>query len=381
MTSQREWCDIDYYKVLGVSKAAAGKEITHAYRKLAKQCHPDANPGNEDLFKEVSAAYEVLGDPAKRAEYDLVRSMSASGEPTRTGRNGTRAEDLGDLIGGLFNRGNRHQDGNRRPVRGSDLEAETQISFEDAANGVTVTLDVVSNVACGSCHGDGSAAGTSPAVCVRCQGAGAVSDNQGFFAFSLPCLDCGGRGIHIEKVCPDCGGIGVEFKRRRIKVRISRGVDDGARLRLEGKGGAGINGGEPGDLYVTVHVAQHKIFSRQGADLGLTVPITFAEAALGATITVPTMDGQVSLRVPPGAKSGLILRARSKGLPKRQRSHRSQRTAGIKRIEDRGDLLVTLEIDVPTHLNERQHRAVEDYAKATVESPRDYLEGEPTAER
>jgi len=372
--------DKDYYKVLGVSKAATGGKITHAYRKLAKQYHPDANPGKEDLFKDLSAAYEVLGDPAKRAEYDLVWSMDASGEPASTGQSRTRAEDLGDLIGGLFNRGNRHHDGNRSPVRGSDLEAEAHISFEDAANGTTVTLDVCSNVACGSCHGDGSAAGTSPAACGRCQGTGSVSDNQGFFAFSLPCPDCGGRGIHIEKVCSDCGGIGVESKRRRIRVRISRGVDDGARMRLGGKGGAGINGGEPGDLYVTVHVAPHKIFSRQGVDLGLTVPITFAEAALGATITVPTMDGQVSLRIPPGARSGLVLRARSKGLAKRQRSHWSERTAGMKRTEDRGDLLVTLEIDVPTHLNEGQHRAVEDYAKVT-ESPRGYSEVEANAER
>ncbi len=374
MAPQREWFEKDYYKVLGVSNSATDKEITRAYRKLAKQYHPDANTGKEDLFKDVSAAYDVLGDPAKRKEYDEVRSMAASGNfagagPTggQAGWGGARVEDLSDLIGGLFNRGSRRSSGTRGPVRGSDLEVEAHIGFEDAANGVTTTLNMVSDVTCGTCHGTGSAPGTSPVVCARCQGTGSVSDNQGYFSFSLPCPACGGRGIRIEKPCPTCRGTGVESKSRQIKVKIPHGVDDGSRIRLKGKGSAGANGGPAGDLYVTIHVSPHKLFSRRGADLLLTVPITFAEAALGTAIRVPTLDGQVTLRVPPGARSGLTLRARSKGLPKSGRT------------EELGDLLVTLEIDVPKHLTDEQRKAVEEYGKATQESPRKYLEVESNA--
>lgn len=374
MAPQREWFEKDYYKVLGVPKTASDKEITRAYRKLAKQYHPDTNPGKEDLFKDVSAAYEVLGDPAKRKEYDEVRAMAASGGFAGAGAgNGgwgaPRVEDLGDLIGGLFNRGSRRASGTRGPVRGSDLEVEAHIGFEDAANGVTTTLNMVSDVTCGTCHGTGSAPGTSPVVCARCQGTGSVSDNQGFFSFSLPCPACGGRGIRIEKACPACRGTGVESKSRQIRVRIPHGVEDGSKIRLKGKGSAGANGGPPGDLYVVIHVSPHKIFSRRGPDLLLTVPVTFAEAVLGATLTVPTLDGQVTLRVPPGAKSGLTLRARSKGLPKSGRT------------EEMGDLLVTLEIDVPKNLSEEQRKAVEEYAKATTESPRKYLEVESNARK
>jgi molecular chaperone DnaJ len=374
MAPQREWFEKDYYKVLGVPKTATDKEITRAYRKLAKQYHPDTNAGKEDLFKDVSAAYEVLGDPAKRKEYDEVRSMAASGGFAGAGApgggwSGPRVEDLGDLIGGLFNRGSRRTSGARGPVRGSDLEVEAHISFEDAAHGVTTTLNMVSDVTCETCHGTGSAPGTSPVVCARCQGTGSISDNQGFFSFSVPCPACGGRGIRIEKVCPTCHGTGVESKSRQIKVRIPHGVEDGSRIRLKGKGSAGANGGPPGDLYVVIHVAPHKIFSMRGPDLLLTVPVTFAEAALGTKLTVPTLDGQVTLRVPPGAKSGLTLRARSKGLPKSGRT------------DEMGDLLVTLEIDVPKHLSEEQRQAVEEYAKATTESPRKYLEVESNARK
>lgn len=371
MAPQREWFEKDYYKVLGVSKTASDKEITRAYRKLAKQYHPDTNPGKEDLFKDVSAAYEVLGDPAKRKEYDQVRAMASSGGFAGQGApggaggwGGTRVEDLSDLIGGLFNRGRRSSSGTRGPIRGSDLEVEAHIGFEDAANGVTTTLNMVSDVTCGTCHGTGSAPGTSPVTCARCQGTGSVSDNQGFFSFSLPCPACGGRGIRIEKSCPTCHGTGVESKSRQIRVKIPHGVEDGSRIRLKGKGSAGVNGGPAGDLYVLIHVAPHKIFARNGSDLLLTVPITFAEAALGTTITVPTLDGQVTLKVPPGAKSGLTLRARSKGLAKTGRTN------------EVGDLLVTLEVDVPKKLSDAQRKAVEEYAKATKDSPRKYLEVE-----
>ena len=377
MAAQREWFEKDYYKVLGVSNTATDKEITRAYRKLAKQYHPDTNSGKEDLFKDVSAAYDVLGDAAKRKEYDEVRSMAGSGGYGFGGTSGgggggfggARVEDLSDLIGGLFNRGSRRTSSARGPVRGADLEVEAHISFEDAANGVTTALNMVSDVPCGTCHGTGSAPGTAPVVCARCQGTGSVSDNQGFFSFSLPCPACGGRGIRIEKVCPTCHGSGVESKNRQIRVRIPHGVEDGSKIRLKGKGSAGANGGPAGDLYVLIHVSPHKIFSRRSADLLLTVPITFAEAALGTTLTVPTLDGQVSLKVPAGAKSGLTLRARSKGLPK------SGRTNEV------GDLLVTVEIDVPKHLSKEQRKAVEEFAQVTKESPREYLEVESNARK
>ncbi len=374
MAPQREWFEKDYYKALGVSKTATDKEITRAYRKLAKQYHPDTNTGKEDQFKDVSAAYEVLGDPVKRKEYDEVRSMAGpggfSGTPGAGGwGGGARAEDLGDLIGGLFNRGSRRSSGARSPIRGSDLEVEAHIGFEDAVNGVTTTLSMASDVTCQTCHGTGSAPGTSPVVCARCQGTGSVSDNQGFFSFSLPCPACGGRGTRIEKACPTCRGTGVESKNRQIRVKIPHGVEDGSRIRLKGKGSAGVNGGPAGDLYVVIHVAPHKIFARRGADLLLTVPVTFAEAALGTTLTVPTLEGQVTLRVPAGSKSGLTLRARSKGLPK------------IGKPNETGDLLVTVEIEVPKHLSEEQRKAVEEFAQATTESPRKYLEVEANARK
>lgn len=375
MAPQREWFGKDYYKALGVSKTATDKEITRAYRKLAKQYHPDSHPGKENEFKDVSAAYEVLGDAAKRKEYDEVRSMSASGFAGPSGAaghdgfGGAHVEDLSDLIGGLFNRGNRSSADGRGPVRGSDLEAEVHIRFENAVNGVTTTLNIVSDVACSTCHGTGSAPGSSPVVCARCQGTGSVSDNQGFFSFSRPCPACGGRGLRIEHVCPSCKGSGVESRGRQVKVRIPHGVDDGSRIRLKGKGGVGQNGGPAGDLYVVVHVSPHKIFTRKGSDLALAVPVTFAEAVLGTTVTVPTLDGQVSLKIPPGSKSGLILRAKGKGLIKRGK------------VSDKGDLLVTVEIDVPKDLNDDQIKAVQALADATIESPRKVWEVESNARK
>jgi len=374
MAPQREWFEKDYYKVLGVSKTATDKEITRSYRKLAKQYHPDTNAGKEDLFKDVSAAYEVLGDASRRKEYDEVRAMAGSGgfngaPGGGSWGGGARAEDLSDLIGGLFNKGSRRSSGARGPVRGSDLEVEAHIGFEDAVNGVTTTLNMVSDVSCQTCHGTGSAPGTTPVVCARCQGTGSVSDNQGFFSFSLPCPACGGRGIIIKKVCPACRGTGVESKNRQIRVKINNGVEDGSTLRLQGTGRPGAPGGPAGALSVLLPVVPHQIFSRRGADLLLTVPITFAEAALGTTLTVPTLDGQVTLRVPVGSKSGLTLRARSKGLPK------------IGKPNEMGDLLVTVEIDVPKHLSEEQRKAIEEFAQATTESPRKYLEVESNARK
>ena len=360
MPAQREWFEKDYYKVLGVSDTATEKEITRAYRKLAKQFHPDANPGAEDRFKEVSAAYDVLGDSAKRKEYDEVRRLGPiGGNGFRPFDGSFRVDDITDLFGGLFNRARgRGGPTTAGPRRGEDLEAPLHLSFADAVHGVTATVNVTSDAACTVCHGTGAAPGTSPVICPTCGGRGVVDDNQGFFSFSQPCRTCAGTGMKVETPCRHCQGSGLERRPRQVKVRVPAGVLDGQRIRVKGRGGAGHNGGPPGDLYVVVSVAPHDMFGRNGKDLTLTVPITFAEAALGATVTVPTLDGQVTLRIPPGTRSGRTFRVRGHGVP-----------AG----SGAGDLLVTVEVTVPQQLDDSQRAAVETLAAAFPESPRSHL--------
>jgi molecular chaperone DnaJ len=378
MAPQREWFEKDYYQVLGVAQSATEKEITRAYRKLAKQYHPDANPGSEERFKEITAAYEVLGDADKRKEYDEVRRLGpvganfggfggAGGPGAAGGQDYTfRYEDaaggggvggLGDLLGGIFGRGGRTTRG-AGPQRGPDLEAELHLSFQDAVEGVTTTVNVTGDAPCHTCRGTGAAPGTAPTVCPRCGGRGVLDDNQGLFSFSQPCPTCGGRGVRIETPCPTCHGTGAELRARQVRVRIPPGVVDGQRIRVKGRGGPGRNNGPAGDLYVVVRVARHELFGRRGRDLTLTVPLTFSEAALGATIRVPTLDGPVSLRVPPGTPSGRTFRVRGRGV-------KSGKTVG--------DLLVTVEVAVPPHLTDAQREAVEALASASEDSPRDHL--------
>jgi molecular chaperone DnaJ len=377
MAPQREWFEKDYYQVLGVSESATEKEITRAYRKLAKQYHPDANPGSEERFKEITAAYEVLGDADKRKEYDEVRrlgpvganfggfggpSPGAGGAQDFTFRyedaaGGGMGGGLGDLLGGIFGRGGRTARG-AGPQRGADLEAELHLSFQDAVEGVTTTVNVTGDAPCHTCRGTGAAPGTAPTVCPRCGGRGVLDDNQGLFSFSQPCPTCGGRGVRIETPCPTCHGTGAELRARQVRVRIPPGVVDGQRIRVKGRGGPGRNNGPAGDLYVVVRVAPHELFGRRGRDLTLTVPLTFSEAALGATIRVPTLEGPVSLRVPPGTPSGRTFRVRGRGV-------KSGKTAG--------DLLVTVEVAVPPHLTDAQREAVEALASASEESPRAHL--------
>lgn len=367
MAVQREWFDRDYYKDLGVSKNATDKEITKAYRKLAKQFHPDANRGNaeaEDRFKEVSAAYDVLGDAAKRKEYDQVRSMGAPGaafgaaggnpfanadfSQAGSAGGGFRFEDLGDLFGGLFNRGG---SAGKRPSgaqSGDDLETDLRLGFLDAINGVTTTVRLATDVECGTCHGSGAKPGTSPVPCSTCGGRGVLDDNQGVFSFSRPCSACGGLGRRIESPCPTCRGRGAVQGHREVKVRIPAGVADGQRIRLKGKGGAGIGGGPPGDLYVRVHVTSHPVFGRKGADLTVAVPVTYAELVLGAAISVPTLGDPVTVKVAAGTRSGQVLRVRGKGVPK----------------DPPGDLLVTVELHVPKELSKEQRKAVEALSRA-----------------
>ena len=367
MAPQREWFEKDYYKVLGVSESASAKDVKAAYRKLSKQYHPDAAGGNEERFKEISAAFDVLGDPAKRKEYDDTRKMGPIGNPFGGGGGGggagpftnVRIDDFGDLLGGLFNRGRASRPSSAGPRRGDDLEAQLHLSFEDAVNGLTTTVNVTSDAACHTCSGTGAAPGTSPVICSRCGGRGVVDDNQGLFSFSQPCPVCGGTGMRVETPCPTCKGSGVERRPRQVKVRIPAGVDDGQRIRLKARGGAGHNGGPPGDLYVVVRVSPHELFGRKGKDLTLQVPITFPEAALGATVTVPTLDKPVTLRIPAGTRSGRTFRVRGQGVPA---------TSGA------GDLLVTVEVAVPEQLNDEQREAVEALAAASNGwSPRSHL--------
>jgi molecular chaperone DnaJ len=368
LAAQREWFEKDYYAVLGVAPGATDKELSRAYKKLAKQHHPDANAGSpaaEERFKEVSGAYDVLGDPEKRKEYDEVRRMVASG----VGPGGFQFDvdfdqggGLGDLLGNLF--GGRAGRGGRRsargPQRGQDLETELHLSFEDAVRGVTSAVRFRADAQCSTCHGSGAAPGTSPETCPECHGSGAIAVDQGRFSFSEVCPTCAGRGQVVPTPCPTCHGRGVEVRPREVKVRIPAGVNDRQRIRVKGRGGAGANGGPPGDLYVIVNVSSHPLFGRSGKDLTVRVPVTFAEAALGANVKVPTLEGQVTVKIPPGTPSGKVLRVRGEGV----------RGDESKNGGKGGDLLVTIDVVVPTELDDRQREAVEALAAATDTDPR-----------
>jgi molecular chaperone DnaJ len=373
----REWFEKDYYAVLGVSESATQKDITKAYRKLARETHPDANPGSEERFKEVSAAYDVVGDPEKRKEYDEVRKLGpvgagfggpggpgGGGAGPFGGGGGFRVDDLGDLgdiFGGLFNRRGRGGGAPRGagPQRGADLEATLTMPFDDAVHGTTTTLTLTSDAPCPTCHGSGAEPGTTPLTCPVCEGRGVVDEDQGLFSFSSPCRNCGGRGVLIETPCHTCSGSGAVRRPRNVKVRIPPGVDDGARIRLKGRGAPGRNGGPAGDLFVEVSVADHPLFGRKGDDLTITVPVTFPEAALGADVKVPTLEGTpVTLRIPAGTRSGRTFRVKGRGVPARRRQ---------------GDLLVTVEVTVPSSLSDAERRAVEDLAAASGGSPRAHL--------
>jgi molecular chaperone DnaJ len=358
---QREWFEKDYYKTLDVAPTATAKEITSAYRKLAKKHHPDTNPGHEETFKEISAAYDVLGDPERRKEYDQVRTMgpAAGGFPGGFGGGATyRTEDmgdLGDLFGGLFGRGRRGSGGATGPQRGADVETELYLSFEDAVNGVTTSVNLTMDVRCHTCSGTGAAPGTSPVTCPRCGGSGTLQDNQGLFSLSQICPQCGGRGTVVTTPCPTCAGSGVEHRNRTVKVRIPPGVEDGQRIRVKGRGAAGRGNAPSGDLYVVVRVDRHGVFGRRGRNLTLSVPLSYPEVALGTTLTVPTLTEPVTLRVPPGTPSGRTFRVKGRGV-----------RAGKK--SSTGDLLVTVDVDVPDKLTDEQRAAVEALA-AVVEPP------------
>jgi molecular chaperone DnaJ len=364
VTAQREWFEKDYYQVLGVAKDASPKEITKAYRKLARELHPDKNPGDslaEERFKELSAAYDVLGDATKRAEYDEIRSLGPMGGPM--GGNGPGGFSfnvgdvdggIGDLLGQMF--GRRGGGTGAGPRRGADVTAQLTLDFEDAARGITTTLHLTSDAPCSTCNGSGAKPGTAPHVCSQCGGRGVVDDNQGFFSFSSPCRHCQGRGTVIESPCPTCHGSGVERRPRQVQARIPAGVADGQTIRLKGRGAPGRGGGPAGDLLVEIKVMPHPLFGRSGDDLTVRVPITFSEAVLGGVIDVPTLDGpHVSLRLKPGTQSGSRHRVRGKGIATKKST---------------GDLIVTTDVLVPTSLSDAERDAVEALAAATTTNPR-----------
>ena len=379
MAPQREWLEKDYYAVLGVAKDASDAEIKKAYRKLARENHPDANPddpGAERRFKEVGEAYAVLGDAERRREYDEIRRLGAAGFGAGPGPGGfgdMGGADLGDLLGHLFGGaagggfpGATATRGARRPQRGSDLQADVHLTFEDALAGVRTTLRVTGDGTCDTCGGSGARPGTQPATCSTCGGRGQVTIDQGPFSFAQPCQQCGGRGQVITSPCPTCSGTGRVVKPRELTVRIPAGVRDGAVIRVPGRGGPGLNGGPAGDVLVTVHVAPHPRFGRKGDDVTLEVPISFSEAALGTKLTVPTPLGERrTIKVPPGTASGRTFRIRGEGAPRRRGGN--------------GDLLVKVRVDVPTKLNRQQRRLLEELAEHDDREARDaaLFQGQP----
>ncbi|MGH3412251.1 MAG: molecular chaperone DnaJ [Marmoricola sp.] len=370
-SSQAEWANKDFYKVLGVAKDADQASIKKAYRRLARENHPDSRPGDraaEERFKEVAGAYDVVGDPEKRKQYDEIRSMFAGGGgfpggfPGGFGGPGGTAGtgetmggfDISDLLGGLFGGGGAAGTHGRaaRPSRGADVETETSLDFADAVNGTTMGLRLSSDAPCPTCQGTGGKPGTRPHICPECDGAGMVVGSVGgAFSMNQTCPVCHGRQLVYDEPCPTCHGSGRGVSSRTIQARIPAGVRDGQRIRLKGKGASGERGGPAGDLFVVVHVRPHRLFGRKGDALTLDMPVRFDEAALGAQVKVPTLNSQpVTLRIPAGTPNGRVLRVRGRGAPRKDGS--------------RGDLLVTVDVEVPGTLDATAREAVEAYRSA-----------------
>jgi molecular chaperone DnaJ len=344
------------YESLGVSKNASADEIKKAYRKLVREFHPDKNPGNaeaESRFKEVQTAYDVLSDPDKRKQYDVMGS--ANGRPGGFAPGGTTFDfgdfDLGDIFGGLF--GGRGGAGAQpqRGQRGNDVEVEVHVSFEDALRGVQSTVPVQLELACHTCHGTGAAPGTAPVTCPQCNGSGVVATSQGLFALQQPCPRCRGMGSIVEKPCPTCHGSGRERRTKRYTVKIPAGVKDGTRIRLKGKGEAGYGGAAAGDLFVVTRVEPSKVYERRGDDLIVQVPVPFTTAALGGSVEVPTPEGPVSLKVPAASEDGKLLRIKGRGAPRLKGS-------------GQGDVLARLRIEVPKRMSKKQRELLEELQKA-----------------
>lgn len=388
--STKDFVEKDYYAALGVAKDASAADIKKSYRKLAAKLHPDKNPGDADSekrFKDVSEANSVLSDPKTRGEYDEVRRLYGSGAYRPGGFGGSGgfgapgggaggfdfndifaqagrqqgggaagAGGLGDIFGGLFNGGTAGAGRTQpRPARGRDVETEATLSFGESVTGVTVPLRMHTPGTCPNCKGTGAKPGTAPRNCPTCQGRGVTTRSQGAFAFSEPCRDCRGSGTIVDDPCPDCHGNGVTSQSRTITVRIPAGVKDGQRIRVAGKGSPGQRGAPAGDLFVVVHVSGHELFGRSGDNLTLEVPVSFAEAALGTTVRVPTLDSAVTLKIPAGTASGQTFRIKGRG---------------VQGAKKHGDLMVTVDVEVPKKLSSQAREALQAFADAHGTDPR-----------
>ena len=391
--SSKDWIEKDFYATLGVSKSASADDIKKAYRKLARELHPDRNPGNaeaEERFKAVSEANDVLSDTRKRAEYDEMRQLFGSGQFRRSSRgagattapngsfdvndlfgNGDAGRDgrfggagFSDLFGSIFSGGAGSTRATRRAgqTRGRDVEAEVTLDFGDAVRGVTMPITLRAPGVCDTCHGSGARPGATPRRCPVCHGSGLVTSNQGAFSLSEPCRNCQGVGTVVDDKdkCPECHGTGGVTKTRTLTIRIPAGVNDGQRIRLAGRGEPGDRGGPAGDLYVLIKVRDDSLFGRYGDDLTLAVPITFAEAVNGVDLRVPTLDGSVTLRVPPGTPSGRTLRVRGKGV--------------VRRDKTMGDLLVTVDVVVPKDLSAEARKALDEFEASSPPAPREQID-------
>jgi molecular chaperone DnaJ len=379
--ANRDWLEKDFYRELGVAKDASQDEIKKAYRKIARENHPDTKPGDakaEARFKAAGEAYGVLSDPTKRSEYDEARTLMAGGRfggfgggggrggATSApggfdvndlfggaGRGGGGAGGLGDLLGGIFGGlggrggGTRTQ---RQPVRGNDVEAVVHLSFEDSLHGVEAKVPVELTTACRECAGTGAQPGTAPVICPECNGRGVKAESQGLFALSQPCPRCRGNGTVIEQPCPHCHGSGRERRIKTYTVKIKPGVKDGTRIKLKGKGEPGENGGPAGDLVVVTRVTPSSTYERRGDDLVVQVPVSYATATLGGSVEVPTPDGPVSLKIPAGSEDGKLLRIKGRGAPKLNGS-------------GKGDVLARVRIQVPKRVNKKERELLEELKK------------------
>jgi molecular chaperone DnaJ len=352
----------DFYETLGVAKNASDEEIKKAYRKLAMKYHPDRNPDSkqaEDKFKEAKEAYEMLSDSQKREAYD--RFGHAGVDPNVGGAGGAGAgfgggfsDAFGDIFGDIFGGGGGRQRGGPQVYRGADLRYNLDITLEQAANGFETTIRVPSWDECETCHGSGAKPGTSPTTCGTCGGHGQVRMQQGFFSIQQTCPKCHGSGKVIADPCSPCAGSGRVKRNKTLEVKIPAGIDDGMRIRSTGNGEPGMNGGPPGDLYVEIHIKQHAVFQRDGDDLHCEMPISFAKAALGGEIEVPTLSGKVSFSVPEGTQSGKTFRLRSKGVK------------GV-RSGFPGDLFCHVVVETPIKLTDRQKDLLREFEQLTAE--------------